>query len=319
MKERKYNYPFQPKEKLKALNLLKISTLKFVARRYHTSVNTIFRWKKAYDGTIESLYNKSHRPLSPHPNTQTEEEKKHIDDVVKRNPTSGLNEIYGKLVFSYSYKRNPTTLYKYLVKKDFYKKENKVYKKYVPKTYDTPAKIGVKWQLDVKYVPEQCKCSNIIFDRKFYQYTVIDECSRKRYIYAYLEQCADSTIDFVKRAIRYFGYQPDLIQTDNGVEFTYTKYVKRKHPFDIFLDGLSIEHSLIKPRTPRHNGKVERSHRNDNERFYKYLKFYDLEDLQRQMKSYLYRSNNIPTSALGWKTPNQVQREHLLLDFGVVV
>ena len=116
---RRFNLPFKPKEKEKALNLLKNSTLEFVARKYHVSVNTVYLWHKKYDGTLESLENKSHRPHSPHPNSQTAVEKKHIDDIVKRNPRAGLNELYGKLRTNYNYKRHPTTLYKYLHGKGF--------------------------------------------------------------------------------------------------------------------------------------------------------------------------------------------------------
>ena len=47
----------------------------------------------------------------------------------------------------------------------------------------------------------------------------------------------------------------------------------KKTMFELKLEQLGIEHKLIKPRTPRHNGKVERSHRKDQERFY-YNKFY---------------------------------------------
>ncbi|MBQ7120537.1 MAG: integrase core domain-containing protein, partial [Oscillospiraceae bacterium] len=61
--------------------------------------------------------------------------------------------------------------------------------------------------------------------------------------------------------------------------------------------------------TPWHNGKVERSHRNDQERFYNFLKFYSFDDLQLQLKRYLKRSNNIPMSVLGWKSPIQKRRE----------
>jgi hypothetical protein len=56
-------------------------------------------------------------------------------------------------------------------------------------------------------------------------------------------------------------------------------------------------------------GKVERSHRNDQQRFYNYLKFYSFNDLQLQMKRYLCRSNNIPMSVLGWRSPNQMQKK----------
>ena len=94
---RRWNNPYSPKEKLKALNLLKRSDVEFVAHRYHCTVQTIYRWRRIYNGTIESLENKSHRPLTEHPKAQTDEEKKHIADLIKRNPNIGLNELYGKL------------------------------------------------------------------------------------------------------------------------------------------------------------------------------------------------------------------------------
>lgn len=64
-----------------------------------------------------------------------------------------------------------------------------------------------------------------------------------------------------------------------------------------------IEHKLIRPRTTWHNGKVERSHRNDQERFYNFLSFYSFMDLKKQMYRYMRRSNNITMAVLGWMSP----------------
>lgn len=308
-KKHYFNSPYSAKEKMKALNLLRNSSYEFVAHRYHCTIQTIYRWKRIYNGSIESLENGSHKPKSKHPRQQTDDEIKHIKDLIKRNPTIGLNELYGKLRVNYGYSRNPVTLYRYLRKNGYFKNLSKTRKNYKPKKYDTPLNIGEKMQLDVKVVPYDCRTKSVPFDMKFYQYTIIDEASRERFIYPYKEQCADSTIDFVKRAINYFGYIPKIIQTDNGQEFTFLKQVNKKHRFDILCEELGIEHKLIKPRTPRHNGKVERSHRNDNERFYKYLKFYSYDDLIYQMKAYLLRSNNIPSSVLGWKSPIEKRKE----------
>ena len=61
---------------------------------------------------------------------------------------------------------------------------------------------------------------------------------------------------------------------------------------------------------------MERSHRNDNERFYSYLKFYSLEDLREQGKRYLKRSNNIPMAVLGYITKKE-KREKLEI-FGMI-
>ena len=87
------------------------------------------------------------------------------------------------------------------------------------------------------------------------------------------------------------------------------RQTNRIHPLDVICSRLHIVHKTIRPKTPWHNGKVERSHRNDQERFYNYLKFYSYEDLQIQMKRYLQRSNRIPMAVLGWKTPIQKRQE----------
>ncbi|MDR1092742.1 MAG: DDE-type integrase/transposase/recombinase [Clostridiales bacterium] len=327
MERQKYNTPYSAREKEKALKLWRMSTVEFVCHRYHCSERSLWRWKKRYDGTPASLANGSSVPHTPHPNRHTDEEIRHIQDLVRRNPHIGLNELYGKLRLYYAYTRNPVSLYRLLRKRGYYNGVRKARKAYVPKPYHTPLHIGEKWQMDVKRVPWECATIAVPSDCDFYQYTVIDEATRERFIHAYKEQCAESTVDFVVRAILYFRYKPKIIQTDNGQEFTYLRQVKadKVHLLDKFCEKHKIEHKTIKPRTPRHNGKVERSHRNDNERFYRRLKFYSFDDLQSQMKAYLQRSNNIPMSTLyprggrksDWLTPKQKRAELLKLDYGI--
>lgn len=321
-----YKTAYTAEEKYNALKSLKSNDIYFVAHRYHCTIQTIYRWKRIYDGTLKSLEPKYHAPYTPHPNRHTEEEIKHIKDLIKRNPHIGLNELFGKLRLNYAYKRNPVSLYRFLRKNGWYAdvKKKVIYK---PQHYDTPENIGEKWQLDVKFVPRECYVGEFKEERRYYQYTVIDEATRERFIYPYEEHCPWSTIDFVKRAIIFFGYKPNIIQTDNGAEFTYTKQTReyQEHLFDKYCRINKIIHKTIRPRTPRHNGKVERSHRNDNERFYKWLRFYSYDDLLKQMKAYLERSNNIPISVLcsrdkkqKWLTPKEKRKELLLLDWGVV-
>lgn len=309
-------YKFTAKEKLSVLKLLRTTSIKVICRRYQINRSTLYRWKRQYDGTIESLIPKFSRKHIKMPNRQTEEELKHINDLVRRNPEIGLNELYGKLYRDYGYRRNPVTLYRYLHSHKFY--ETKKRKAYKPKPYDTPLQLGVKWQLDVKYVPLECYSGNEAREQ-VYQYTVIDEASRKRFLYAYKDTSQNSTVDFVLRAFKFFGYMPKILQTDNGREFTFRQFVtkdKRIHMLDRLCLHFGVEHKCIRPRTPRHNGKVERSHRNDNERFYRYLKYYSFEDLQKQMAIYLKRSNDIPTSVLRskydnrrWLSPNEKEIE----------
>lgn len=291
-------------------------SVNFICRKYKCSKASLMRWNKKFDGTKESLIDKSHRPLSKHPKAHTEYEITKIKNLIRRNPDIGLIELYSKLRTEIGYTKHYTSLYRFLKKNGFYGVQIKKTTKYSPKPYHTPDKIGEKWQMDVKYVPKSCYAPNIEFQYKFYQYTIIDEASRERFIYPYQEQSSYSTCDFIMRAIAYFGYKPHTIQTDNGFEFTYFKETNKIHPVDILLASLNIEHKLIRPRTPRHNGKVERSHRNDQERFYNHMSFYSYEDLKQQMKRYLYRSNRIVMSVLDYKTP--IEKRHELINNNLV-
>lgn len=306
------NKRYCPHEVTTKVNSVKLyretKDISFVCRRYHISKASLMRWNKLYDGTKESLIPKSHRPHTQHPNAHTEQELKWICDYHRRNPNISICELYGKLREQKAYKRHFGSLYRVFVRLGFRKKAESTKKKskHTGK-YDTPTNLGEKWQLDVKYVPTACHAAKE--KEQYYQYTMIEEASRKRFIYAYKEQSSYSTVDFVKKAIIWFGYAPAEIQTDCGAEFTHTAKTKRVHPFDLFCNYYRIHHHVLRPRTPWHNGKVERSHRNDQERFYNYLSFYSFADLQKQMKRYLYRANNIPMAVLGWKSPNQRHRE----------
>ncbi len=279
----------------------------FVCRRYKISKSSLLRWNKKFDGTKDSLADASHRPLSRHPNAHTDEELKWIKDYHRRNPHISLCELYGKLRANKGYSRHPGSLYRVFRRLGYSSSAPSTKKKRENQPYDTPTELGIKWQMDVKYVPTACYNGSI--PQKFYQYTVIDEASRERFIYPYMEQSSYSTCDFLKRAITYFRYKPEQLQTDNGAEFTYTMKTDRSHPLDLLCDELNIEHKRIRPRTPRHNGKVERSHRNDQERFYNHMSFYSYQDLQTQMKRYLNRSNRIPMQTLGWKSPLEKRHE----------
>ena len=295
--------------KIHAVETYKLTKdVQYVCRRYHISKASLMRWNKRYDGTKESLLPKSHKPHTPHPNAHTEQELKWIRDYHRRNPNISICELYGKLREDKAYRRHPGSLYRVFVRLGYRKKAESTKKKSKHLGhYDTPAQLGIKWQMDVKYIPNACYVGTD--GNRFYQYTMLDEASRERFIFPYKEQSSYSTVDFVKRAIIYFGYAPNTIQTDNGGEFTHFSKTKRIHLFDKQCAHLHITHKVIRPRTPWHNGKVERSHRFDQERFYNYLRFYSYDDLLLQMKRYMRRSNRIPMAVLGWKSPAQKRLE----------
>ena len=113
--------------------------------------------------------------------------------------------------------------------------------------------------------------------------------------------------------ILYFApFKIQIVQTDNGTEFTY-KYISetQKSLFERELAMAGITHKLIPPRTPWHNGKVERSHRNDQRYFYDWEKFSSIEEFNEKLKKHLSWSNNKLMRTLGSKSSIQLLKEKL--------
>jgi len=223
----------------------------------------------------------------------------------RRNPTLGLTEFWCRLR-ARGYARKPESLYR-VMKKQGYFKEEKPKKKYVPKPYEQMDYPGQRVQMDVKFVPRSCAAKK---DEKYYQFTAIDEYSRLRYLEGFQENSSYSAAVFLKNASAFFkkhGFAIECVQTDNGAEFTnrFTKATETPTLFQRTAASLGIKHKLIKPYTPRHNGKVERSHREDQKRFYSNRSFYSFNDFQAQLAVYLKRSNNIPMRPLNFLSPVQ--------------
>ena len=172
---------------------------------------------------------------------------------------------------------------------------------------------GEKVQIDVKEVPYNCLRGELLRNGKhLYQWTAIDECTRMRFVYGFEEHTPENTVAFLKMVIKAFPFKIQTIQTDNGTEFTY-KYISETEdsPFDKALLELGIAHKLIPPRTPWHNGKVERSHRNDQRYFYDWETFRSIEEFNRKLAEHLEWSNNKPMRTLKDKSPKMLLAEKL--------
>ena len=144
---------------------------------------------------------------------------------------------------------------------------------------------------------------------RLFQYTAIDEFSRLRFLAAYPEQSTYSSADFLKRLVKWFarrGIRVECVQTDNGFEFT-NRFSNSKRDIQTLFEKtaaeLGVQHKLIRPYTPRHNGKVERSHREDQKRFYSVRSFFSLADFHKQLAVHNRRSNNLPMRPLQWFSP----------------
>ena len=284
------------------------------AVRFNINRRTIYRWIKAYDGTIESLRDKSRRPKH-HPKEHTEEEIKLIKDYKRNNKETGLVVLWIKLRKA-GYTRTVQGLYHAMKRLGIYEKTPSKKKDQQPPEVPVATYPGERVQIDVKYVPKECMSKELREQgERYYQYTAIDEYTRKRYTYFTKEHSTYESTKFLEKVIKYYKFEVKLVQTDNGFEFTnrlsWQAFTRcKKTMFEKKLEELGIEYSLIRPHTPTQNGKVERSHRKDQERFYHNNIFVSLEDLREKGKRWRIEYNNFPMRPLGWKSPNEKLAEY---------
>lgn len=273
--------------------------------RYHVSRNTIYKWIGHYDGTWQSLQDRSRRPHS-HPNQHTEEEKAlilrhyryHSDDMI----------VLWAALRKKGYKRHYNSMCRCIRKWGFHVPSKR--SGYKPKPYQRAEYLGQKIQIDVKYVPSWCVSNG----QKYYQYTAIDECSRIVFREMYDEHSTYSSKDFLIKLLKEFPFPVREVQTDNGTEFTNALLVKNSKTKSLFEEALAemdIIYRRIRIATPRHNGKVERQHRTDEKRFYKKMRMYSLEDGRKQLKKYNKWSNSIPKICLNFLSPNEELEKYL--------
>ena len=278
------------------------------ARRYHTSRQQVWRWRKKYDGTVQSLGNKSTRPNS-HPKQHTQEEQDLIKHKYRYHGHEGYAQIYRNLKCA-GYRRSYDSMCRQIRKMKLNRAEDKV-KSYPKSNYKKEAATypGERVQIDVKYVPVECigfSSSN----SRYYQITAIDEYSRKRYLELVNENSTYTTSRFLTRLEKNLGFKIDLVQTDNGLEFVNDpERTNKKSRFQETLEKLKIKHRRTRPYSPWQNGIVERSHRIDNERFYNKRRFNSYEEMEKAFKRYANRYNKIAKKILNFKTPKEIVNE----------
>ena len=276
-----------------------------VAKVCPHSERSLKRWKKAY----KEYGMKGLIPKSTRPKTQPNETSIRIKETViqKRKETKlcalklhwrlkkeGLSlpiRTIGKII------KDEGLVRKYRAKKIKYK--------YIKATLQP----GDMVEIDVKYVPGR------LANRRYYQYTAIDCSSRWRHLKIYDEQTNHHSVDFLKDVIKKFPYEIKAIKTDNGAVFTnrYNGSYKREdlsprkmHYLDWFCAKHNIIHYLIDLGKPAQNGKVERSHREDQEKFYEKNTFKTVRDLEKKIRAWNEYYNNLEHCGLNGKTPNEM-------------
>ena len=255
---------------------------------------------------IEGLENKSTRPRT-NPKETSIRIKERIIELRKATKKCALK-------MKWQMEKEGIVVHKNTIQK-IIKKEGLVRKyrirKLKYKYIKVPLSNGELVEIDVKYVPETIK------NKQYYQFTAIDCASRWRYLKIYDDYSNLSSIKFLLELIKVAPFRIRAVKTDNGSNFTnrYTGYQKsadpfnpRLHDFDLLCQKFNIIHYLIDPGKPAQNGKVERSHREDQEKFYERNKFVNLKELEKKIKVWNNEYNNLEHCGLNGLSPNEFLR-----------
>ena len=272
------------------------------------SKRSLERWVSLFKKKgIKGLIPKSTKPK--HSPNKTKDNLKNKVIQLKKKEGICAKKIHWRLKRKENINIPLSTISKILKDQNLVRKYRKKKIKY--KHIKTNLEIGDIIEIDVKHVPGPIK------NKKYHQYTAIDLASRWRYLQVYNEENTFNSIRFLKEIISKFPEKIKAIKTDNHSTFTnyYLGSLKRSdmtvktvHALDIFCKENNIIHYLIDKGKPNQNGKVERSHREDQEKFYDKNSFKDFNDLKKKIRNWNNYYNNLEHCGLDGKTPNEMLR-----------
>jgi len=278
----------------------KTGNVRKTCRYFGIARSSFYRWKSAFDREGESgLVNKP-RIAKNHPNQLSKEV---VDRVLylRKKYHLGPIRIVWYMARYHGIKISDTSVYRTLCRHGvnrlprnvgLRKVHTKRYQKQVP---------GHQIQVDVKFLKFIDKSRRSV---KRYQYTAIDDATRVRALKIYARHNQKNACDFVDYIIEKFPFRIREIRTDRGHEF--------QAKFHWHVEDQGIRHAYIKPRSPQLNGKVERSHRSDQEEFYQLLNYVDDQDLNKKLEVWeRFYNFSRPHGAFGGQAPYEILRKRL--------
>jgi len=278
----------------------KTGNVRKTCRYFGIARSSFYRWKRAFDRDGESgLVNKP-RVARNHPNQLSKEV---VDRVLylRKKYHLGPIRIVWYMARYHGIKINDASVYPTLCRHGvnrlprnvgLRKIHTKRYQKQVP---------GHQIQVDVKFLKFIDKSRQTV---KRYQYTAIDDATRVRALKIYACHNQKNACDFIDYIIEKFPFRIREIRTDLGHEF--------QAKFHWHVEDQGIRHVYIKPRSPQLNGKVERSHRSDQEEFYQLLNYVDDQDLNKKLDVWeKFYNFSRPHGAFGGRAPYEILRERL--------
>lgn len=168
---------------------------------------------------------------------------------------------------------------------------------------------GELLEMDVKHVPGH------IANKRYFQYTVIDTATRWRHLEVFDAESTYHAVRMMEIVKEKFHHTIRALKTDN--HSTFTNYylgtnhrsdlgVKTLHALDVWCKENDVVHYLIDPGKPQQQGTIERSHREDQEKFYEQYTFTSVHDLKKKIRIWNEYYNDLEHCSLDGKTPNEM-------------
>lgn len=288
-----------------------IKNASLVARHFGISTKTFYKWRKRYLACGKNPYSLMDRSKRPKRIPRLTQDK--IVRIIKRlrkKTNFGPDRIRLFLLKDFNLNIPRSTIYYILKREKLIKKPKR--RKTKPKVYNLPNP-GDNVQVDIKIIHGYSP-------RKIVQYSAQDDATRIKFTRLYPERTNHYSVEFLNYIVERFPFKIKRISTDNDSVFTnaYTGEPRthplktpRLHPFTLRCKELKIIHKLNRPASPNQNGKVERSHRTDDEEFYRLHRSHNLKYLIKERRKYDELFNNHrPHMGLKGLTPLQKLRTY---------
>ncbi len=266
-------------------------------REFEVAKSTFYEWKNAYkrDG-VAGLKRKKPIALC-HPRNLSEDV---VDKIlhIRRSYQLGPVRIMWYLERYHGINISESSVYRVLKRHKLNRLAKTAPRRAIHTKRYSKSVPGHHVQVDVKFLTLNDEKGRKI--RRF-QYTAIDYATRIRALKIYPRHTQQNAIDFIKYVIEKFPFRIHTIRTDRGHEF--------QALFHWYVEDQGMRHVYIKPRSPQLNGKVERSHRSDQEEFYQLLTYKSDVDLNKKLDAWEQFYNfNRPHGAFNGKTPYEALR-----------
>src|SRR3972149_9617782 len=231
--------------------------ISLTCRHFGISRDTFYLWKKRFNPrNLRSLEDDT-KTRRPH-NLRQMTTPRHIQDLIctirSNDPEKSKYEIQAELGDLYYIHIGYNTIQKIINRHPELLRANVNHRGNIRKHRNySIARIKASHELKDKFPGSLVQIDTkhlYVLGKRFYLFVAIDCKSRLGFIHAYKTGSSLNAADFLLKVIKYFPFEIEAINTDNGSEYLLN--------FHKLASSLGITHYFTYPHTPKMNSRVER-------------------------------------------------------------